>query len=502
MSGRATDDGLSEVIGFILIIAIIVILSSLYMTYVVPSQGRDAEIQHMQEVEKFFTDFKMNIDSLWFNNQEGVSFNQQLSLGTGGQTSGGAFSIFPVMQPVASSGRVAVNPMPHLSLTIINGTFINVTDTNTNNIREDYSAILVNYSTNIYPNQMPPYDPHTLTIYPTNITSSRVINPWELVDWVAVLEVKNATLRQEDLYHVLNWTEHPETREVSHVEIQNYPVKEVTLSVIKNGIKTVDDEVIYRGLVSPYTWNETIRVNLMEEAYGLSSDQLVRSNLSYVYTRSDGSPPLIPKNPGDVFEYITYYGNRSSSGSLDYFNANITMDTDVGTFNYSSKNPYWINQEYIYQFGEVELKQGDIIQPKISSNWIQVTNGTGTTKNVDINVISIYGDSSVGGQDQVQITSTLRGIRNNLLEGRDGWYKLKQGLITNVHSFDMNITASNEKEARYWYDSINRTLSQGGLVNTYTPPTGPIARFHVDGDIHLRIRHVLIEMRVDSRVYG
>ena len=39
MSGRVTDDGLSEVIGFILIIAIIVILGSLYMTYVIPSQG-------------------------------------------------------------------------------------------------------------------------------------------------------------------------------------------------------------------------------------------------------------------------------------------------------------------------------------------------------------------------------------------------------------------------------------------------------------------------------
>ena len=69
MSGRVSDDALSEVIGFILIIAIIVILGSLYMTYVVPSQGRDAEIQHMQEIEKFFTDFKLNIDALWYNNQ-------------------------------------------------------------------------------------------------------------------------------------------------------------------------------------------------------------------------------------------------------------------------------------------------------------------------------------------------------------------------------------------------------------------------------------------------
>ncbi|ABD42129.1 hypothetical protein Mhun_2428 [Methanospirillum hungatei JF-1] len=505
MSGRVTDDGLSEVIGFILIIAIIVILGSLYMTYVVPSQGRDAEIQHMQNVEKFFTDFKMNIDSLWYNNQEGVSFNQQLSLGTGGQTSGGAFSIFPVMQPVASSGKVAITQMPNLSLTIINGTFINITGSDAGDIKEDYSAIFVNYSTNIYPNQMPPFDPHTLTIYPTNITSSRLINPWELVDWVAVLEVKNATLRQEDLYHVLNWTEHPETREVSHLEILNYPVKEVTLSVIKNGMKTIEDEVIYRGLVSPYTWNETIRVNLMEEAYGLSNDQLIRSNLSYVYTRSDGSPPLIPKNPSDLFEYITYYGNSSSTGDLDYITANITMDTTpIGTFNYSSQNPYWINQEYIYQCGEVQLKQNGIIQPKISSNWIQVS-PAGNICNVHINLISLFGDALVGGHDEVQITSTLKGVRHNIINSGDNWYKLKEGIIENAKGFLIQITASDEDEARYYKKSIDSLLKSDGLT-VESGQHGKTVNVNVtpknNYNLHLTLNHALVEMKIDSRVYG
>ncbi len=500
MSGQVTDDGLSEVIGFILIIAIIVILGSLYMTYVVPSQGRDAEIQHMQEVERFFTDLKMNIDALWYNNQDGVSYNQQLFLGTGGQTSAGAFNIFPIMQPVSSSGKVTIGSQPTFNITI-DGYFLNATNSSLNTDDEDYLAIFVNYSTNIRGTDVPPYDPHTLTIWPGHSDIFKLKNAWELVNWVAILDVKNATLRQDDLYHVLNWTEHPETKEVSHLEILNYPVKEVTLTVIKNGVKTLEDEVIYRGLISEHTWNETIRVNLMEEAYGLSDERILRSNLSHQYTNSAGL--VISKDQPDIFEFITTDGTSSRNPSLDILRTTVTSkDIPIGTFNYSSKNPYWINQEYIYQFGEVELKQGEIIQPKISSNWIQVTNGTGTTKNVDINLMSIYGDSSVGGEDQVQITSTLRGIQNNLIEGRDGWYRLKEGITTNVHAFDMNITASNEKEARYWYDSINRALSQGGLVNTYPSPIGTIARFHVDGDIHLRIRHVLIEMRVDSRVYG
>ena len=501
MSGRVTDDGLSEVIGFILIIAIIVILGSLYMTYVIPSQGRDAEIQHMQNVEKFFTDFKLNMDSLWYNNQEGVSFNQQLSLGTGGQTSAGAFSIFPIMQPVSSSGRVSINSQPTINFTI-DGYFLNATNSSTSKTDEDYLAIYANYSTNIYNNVPPPYDPHTLTIWPGHSDIFRLKNAWELVNWVVILEVKNATLRQDDLYHVLNWTEHPETREVSHLEIVNHPVKEVTITVIKDGVKTLEDEVIFRGLISEHTWSETIRVNLMEEAYGLSSERILRSNISYKYTNSAGI--MIPdKEQPDIFEFITTDGSRSSNPSLDILNTSVaSKEIPIGTFNYSSKNPYWINQEYLYQFGEVELKQGDIIQPKISSNWIKVSDGPGFTKNVDINLISIYGDSTVGGQDEVQITSTIRSIRNNLIDGTNGWYKLKEGLNINADSFDMNITASNEKEAKYWYNSINETLSNKGFKKMIPSLTGNVARFKIEDYLHLRIKHVLIEMRVDSRVYG
>ena len=67
MSGRVTDDGLSEVIGFILIIAVLVVIASLYVTYVVPAQGREAEIEHMTYIKNQFVDFKIALDSLWIN---------------------------------------------------------------------------------------------------------------------------------------------------------------------------------------------------------------------------------------------------------------------------------------------------------------------------------------------------------------------------------------------------------------------------------------------------
>lgn len=500
MSGRVSDDALSEVIGFILIIAIIVILGSLYMTYVVPSQGRDAEIQHMQEIEKFFTDFKLNIDALWYNNQEGVSFNQQLFLGTGGQTSAGAFSIFPIMQPVSSSGKVMISQSPRFNISI-DGYFLNITNSSQIISDDDYLAIFANYSTNINDTDISPYDPYTLTIWPGDSDAIRLVNPWELIDWIAILEVKNTTLRQDDLYKVLNWTEHPETREVSHLEILNYPIKEVTITIIKNGVKTLENEVIYRGLISEHTWNETIRVNLMEEAYGLSNERILRSNLNFRYTKNDGS--LVNKIQPDIFEYISIDGNSSHTPTLNIMRSIVDSENiAIGSFNYSSNNPYWINQEYIYQFGEVDLKQDEIIQPKIASNWIKVSNATNSVKNVDINLISIYGDSSIGGQDEVQISSTIRGIRDNVINGIKGWYKLKDSLIINAHSFEINISTNDENEAKYWNDTICRSLSEGGLINTCHAPTGKVVNIRVEDDIHLRIKQVIVEMRVDSRVYG
>jgi hypothetical protein len=495
MSGRVTDDGLSEVIGFILIIAIIVILGSLYMTYVVPSQGRDAEIQHMQNVEKFFTDFKMNIDALWYNNQIGVSFNQILYLGTGGQTSAGAFSIFPIMQPVSSSGRVSISEYPKIILSI-DGVFSNITSEGSVGSEDEYLAIFADYSTNVYPDDFPPYDPHTLTIWSGGSNIS-MVNPLELVNWIAILEVKNATLRQDDLKNVLNWTEHPETREVSHFEILNYPVKEVTISVVKNGNKTLEDEVIYRGLIAEGSWNETIPINLMEEAYGLSDERISNLNLNYQYTNSAGS--TITKN--SPIQYCYPNGSCSNTPNLNINERVVTTEPiRIGTFNYSSRNPYWINQEYIYQFGEVQLKQGNVIQSKINSNWIQGTGTGGTVTNLDINLISLYGDSTVASQDAVQIDTNIVDIRENILYDGSSWYKLMDDFYQNAESFSITIETSSNEQARYWYDSLNETLNRIGLSNLESPPTGNIARIRNSTDLHVNLKQINVQMGIDTRV--
>ncbi len=108
-SGRPrSDDALSEVIGFILIIAILMIFLSLWMVYVVPAEGRQQEIEHMNYVRNWFTQYKITADSLWVNDIENIALSNSIVLGSqGGATQAGGLFL-PIMTPVGSTGTIAV----------------------------------------------------------------------------------------------------------------------------------------------------------------------------------------------------------------------------------------------------------------------------------------------------------------------------------------------------------------------------------------------------------
>ncbi|MBR1368017.1 hypothetical protein RJ53_00320 [Methanocalculus chunghsingensis] len=110
---RHADDALSEVIGFILILALITIFLSIWMTYVIPAEGRQQEIEHMNYVRDWFTQYKVTADSLWINHGEdkaltGMTFSNSLVLGSqGGATQAGGL-FMPLMRPIGSTGGIAV----------------------------------------------------------------------------------------------------------------------------------------------------------------------------------------------------------------------------------------------------------------------------------------------------------------------------------------------------------------------------------------------------------
>ena len=68
-AGWNREAGLSEVVGFVLIIALLMAVFSLYLTYGVPAQGRENEILHMGVVKDQFIAYKIGLDSLSTNNK-------------------------------------------------------------------------------------------------------------------------------------------------------------------------------------------------------------------------------------------------------------------------------------------------------------------------------------------------------------------------------------------------------------------------------------------------
>ncbi|OPY38731.1 MAG: hypothetical protein A4E35_00515 [Methanoregula sp. PtaU1.Bin051] len=108
MTRSGDERALSEVVGFILLLGLIVAVFSLWMTYVIPAQGREQEIAQMNAVKDRFTEYKAALDSLWLNNQSGITISTSFNLGTGGgNTEAGGFFL-PVSRPRSSSATLSV----------------------------------------------------------------------------------------------------------------------------------------------------------------------------------------------------------------------------------------------------------------------------------------------------------------------------------------------------------------------------------------------------------
>jgi hypothetical protein len=110
-----SDLALSEVVGFILLLGVLVAAIALWMTYVVPINGREEEITQMNLVKDRFTDYKISLDSLWINSpggafwsQGGVTLSTSMDLGTGGGNTQVSGLFLPMLNPLASSAVLAV----------------------------------------------------------------------------------------------------------------------------------------------------------------------------------------------------------------------------------------------------------------------------------------------------------------------------------------------------------------------------------------------------------
>ena len=159
MSPGLDDEALSEVVGFVLILALVMAAISLYITYVVPAQGREDEIQKMTQVRDWFINYKTQVDTLWLNSPPtvpgrytrsqdpnsrdalnrvivdpeglfsttsgGTTLSQVLDPATGSSTTPARMFI-PILAPARSSARVGLTNGENFTITT-NSTYDTVT---------------------------------------------------------------------------------------------------------------------------------------------------------------------------------------------------------------------------------------------------------------------------------------------------------------------------------------------------------------------------------------
>ena len=105
---KRDERALSEVIGFILLLGVLVAAISLWTFYVVPLNGREDEINQMNAVKDRFTDYKISLDSLWANRQNGVTLSTSYNLGTGGASNQASGIFLPLLKPISSSAVLSL----------------------------------------------------------------------------------------------------------------------------------------------------------------------------------------------------------------------------------------------------------------------------------------------------------------------------------------------------------------------------------------------------------
>jgi hypothetical protein len=112
MTNDHNEAGLSEVIGFILLLALSVSALSVWMVYVVPVNGREEEIAQMNIVKDQFTNYKFSLDALRSNiamdNLSAPMTSTSFTLGTGGGNTQAGGVFLAMLKPIASYATLSV----------------------------------------------------------------------------------------------------------------------------------------------------------------------------------------------------------------------------------------------------------------------------------------------------------------------------------------------------------------------------------------------------------
>ncbi|MGA2161752.1 MAG: hypothetical protein ABSG28_06105 [Methanoregula sp.] len=424
-AGSNRERALSEVIGFVLILGIVMAAFSLYLVYGVPVQGRENEINHMNDIKDQFVAYKIGVDSLWTNQQTGLAMSTSFPLGTAGQTAQGSTSVIPVLQPIGSSGTLGINQR-----------------TTTPEIFTVSSASYISSNTG----SMFSVGPYTIPIMQTysNAPSRLMIN----------LSTTNASWANPTPGSIQvsgsGWNASVNiTPDISDCLTPGFGTNvtyqticlgsDITVTVIKNGVTSLNRAIVYSNI----TQNNPYTINLLDPAYGLQSVITYPATITF---STMGNPALISPAVTAVYAYQPQ--------------TNYTYSVPLGSVQYSTSNNYWIPQTYYYQMGGVFLSQSDGITYKLPPEITFANNGNG---NMTVNIVALAYDPAdsgmIGGSSPAQISTSLKTDYGNLPYAP---------ISPNTWNASINITTPDPNAAVMWAAYLNAAANQtGGIPTTY-----------------------------------
>jgi hypothetical protein len=439
MTSHNRGEGLSEAIGFILIIAVIVATISLYLVYLMPAMGRENEIAQMRSVKERFTEYKLNIDALWTSRKCTSEYGPALSLGSGTET--GILSFFPFFSPQKAGAVLALNQRAE-SITITSDSYFIVSSGGYNE-----SRVITTTPANLYVNTTP--GNFYISVSTTDLQTQRGVllstPAWNA--WVNITPNYFYTNRfgwtlnsSHYIENFWNWTDY------------TLISTDITVSANPGGRPVVTNLPVYRN-ISPVT---VYTVDLMNPVYGIStqfqSPQLISvstSDASGITATSDVRYGFVPMTSGST--------------------------QALGSIEYRSNNLYYTPQTYYYQMGGVFLEQSDgstnEIPPDIS---ISMAHGSPQVKVGEILILGGVDTAEMSGSGPITVTSAVTDIAGvPLLAG------------SNTRWVNLSIQAASVNAARMWNNTLTGLASQGELPSSsyMSGTTGNVAFLNITGDL-------------------
>lgn len=386
MVGRTREQGLSEVIGFLMIVSLLTILFSMYLLYVVPIQGRDAEISHMKYITQEFIGLKADLDGLIINDKVNMPIARSFELGTLSSVGSGSLSILPMSSFIEATGLLMVNEQNDFLSVTVNGDLVNLSDTN-----QTVGPLL----------EIACLSPEQCPAIPKNYTiNDRYYNV--TIKPRYSLTNQSGTLAFSLPHVYLNMSSNPAGSAINTTMVLYYNISSYDLVLETRENSTSNPKPLFaeKTIIENLTFGRNYTYNILKD-----NDLLPNNSTDYYQIQVDES--IIPDKyaPQSITTKVGLYPPR------------------IGSFQYESSNRYWINQNLLYEMGGLFLSQpadggsSVMLIPSIALTPIlDISTGDYNLK-VSVNNIRITDTEDISGSVSAQIFSKVDHINQNLFNG-------------------------------------------------------------------------------------